>query len=414
MEIYKITNLINGKIYIGKDTKDDNNYYGSGLLIKRSIDKYGLKNFMKEVLEKIDDYKYLSEREKYWIEYFKSNNLDIGYNISSGGDGGDTLSNHPELDKIKSKISLNSKVRGKTYEEAYGEDFAIIYKDKLSKSHPRKKLKDLLGDKYELWLDKIRLSANNKKGKSIKEINNWSDIEYESYIESLRNRFYKTISKLSDEKIKIIHDKNRERAKNKRLKNIEEFISKVKNNGINKNNYKKYQQKIYHWKIDLGDKFSELINEEIMNYFNGFIELYKIENIKKRSINFKNNFNHTDESKIKISKLKEYKFLEYLKEIENKIDSIPDSDDLSDIFNDNTEIKKIRKRLLNSKFKYLIKDKYLKVIESKEFYGNYSKRIKINDDIYNSITEASEKLKIDRSLIRYRLKSNNFKNYIIL
>lgn len=425
MEIYKITNIINGKIYIGKDTKGDNNYYGSGILIKKSINKYGLKNFRKEILEKIEnDYEYLSIREKYWIEYFKSNDLSIGYNISPGGDGGDTISNHPELDKIKNKISLNSKVRGKTYEEAYGEDYAILYKNKLSKSHPRKKLKDLLGDKYELWLEKIRQSANNKKGKSIKDINNWSDSEHELYIESLRNRYHKTLSNLSEEKKKKIYDKNRERAENKRLKNIEDFIYKLKNNEINKINYKKYQQKIYHWKIDLGDKFKELINEKIINDFNSLVTIYKEENIKIRVDNFKNNFNHTNESKSKISKLKRDKFLEYLKEIENKIDSITDSKDLSDVFNftDDIDVSKIRRKLLNSKFKYLIEDKYLKVIESKknhgnyskEFYGNCPKRIKIDDNIYDSISNASEMLKIDKSLIRYRLKSSNFKNYIYL
>lgn len=414
MEIYKITNLINGKIYIGKDTKCKSDYYGSGILIKRSIDKYGLENFRKEILEKIEDYEYLSIREKYWIEYFESNNLSIGYNISSGGDGGDTISNHPDLDKIKSKISINNKVRGKTYEEAYGDDFAVIYKNKLSKSHPRKKIKDLLGDKYESWLEKIRLSANNKKGKSIKDINNWSDEQYDMYIKSLRDRFLKTLSDLSDDKKEIIYNKNRERARNRRLTNIKDFISKVNKNEINKNNYKKYQQKIYHWKIDIGDELNKLIDENIMNIFNNYVKLFKEENIKKRTLNFKNNFNHTDKYKNEISELKKNKFLEYLKKIEDKIDDNTGSNDLSDIFSDSKEISKIRKRLLNSKFKYLIKDKYLKVIESKHFYGNYSKRIKIDDIIYDSISKASENLKIDRSLIRYRLKSNNFKNYIYL
>lgn len=47
MVIYKTTNLINGKIYIGQDSKDRPNYYGSGKLIHRAIKKYGKENFKK-------------------------------------------------------------------------------------------------------------------------------------------------------------------------------------------------------------------------------------------------------------------------------------------------------------------------------------------------------------------------------
>lgn len=37
MQIYKIENIMNNKIYIGKDVKDNPNYFGSGLYIKRAI-----------------------------------------------------------------------------------------------------------------------------------------------------------------------------------------------------------------------------------------------------------------------------------------------------------------------------------------------------------------------------------------
>jgi len=56
MEIYKTTNKINGKIYIGKDTTSNPQYLGSGKLIKRAILKYGVENFTKEILDQTDDY----------------------------------------------------------------------------------------------------------------------------------------------------------------------------------------------------------------------------------------------------------------------------------------------------------------------------------------------------------------------
>lgn len=133
MEIYKITNTLNGKIYIGKDTTSDPKYYGSGLLIRRSINKYGIDNFTKEIIDITEDYNELSNKEIYWIKHFNSTNPEIGYNISEGGDGGNTLSNHPDLDIIRKKISDNDPKKGKTYEEAFGIEKAKSYKEKLLK-----------------------------------------------------------------------------------------------------------------------------------------------------------------------------------------------------------------------------------------------------------------------------------------
>jgi group I intron endonuclease len=87
--IYKTTNLINGKIYIGKRILDKekflrSGYYGSGTLLKASISKYGLENFNREILEEVDN-ENLSLREVFWIKELCSNDLEIGYNLTIGG-----------------------------------------------------------------------------------------------------------------------------------------------------------------------------------------------------------------------------------------------------------------------------------------------------------------------------------------
>ena len=72
MIVYKTTNLINGKIYIGQDSKNNENYYGSGILILRAIEKFGIENFSKEILEECNSKSELDESERRWIKYYNS------------------------------------------------------------------------------------------------------------------------------------------------------------------------------------------------------------------------------------------------------------------------------------------------------------------------------------------------------
>lgn len=85
--VYKTTNLINGKIYIGQhqSTDLDENYFGSGRKIKRAIKVYGLVNFTLEILCWKKTIKGLNKAEKDFIKAFNSTNPKIGYNISFGG-----------------------------------------------------------------------------------------------------------------------------------------------------------------------------------------------------------------------------------------------------------------------------------------------------------------------------------------
>lgn len=95
--IYKITNTVNNKIYVGKlnDKENFDKYWGSGILIGRAIKKYGLSNFKKEILERVINGD-LNDREKFWIRTLNSFDIRIGYNLTAGGDGGDVFTKKPK------------------------------------------------------------------------------------------------------------------------------------------------------------------------------------------------------------------------------------------------------------------------------------------------------------------------------
>jgi group I intron endonuclease len=84
--IYKTTNIITGKIYVGKDCGRHRNYLGSGTYLLRAIKKYGRNNFKREVLE-ICSAATVCKREIFWIKKLDARNKKVGYNISIGGDG---------------------------------------------------------------------------------------------------------------------------------------------------------------------------------------------------------------------------------------------------------------------------------------------------------------------------------------
>lgn len=113
MLIYKISNINTGKCYIGKTTKSieerfKNHLYsskhGSNTILHKSIRKHGIDVFDIEIIENCCEN--IDEREKYWINEFDSM-MPNGYNMTTGGEGGDTSKSKNWIDGMKKRKDMS-------------------------------------------------------------------------------------------------------------------------------------------------------------------------------------------------------------------------------------------------------------------------------------------------------------------
>ena len=112
-DVYKITNKINNKIYIGITSQGASARFkehlfaaehGSPFKIHKAIRKYGRENFIFEIIDFCNNYNELKEKEKYYISLYDSMNDEKGYNMTEGGDGTFGRSHSEETkEKIRQK-----------------------------------------------------------------------------------------------------------------------------------------------------------------------------------------------------------------------------------------------------------------------------------------------------------------------
>lgn len=95
MIIYKITNRINGKIYIGQTARSLQRRWkehccpsGHCRLLIKAIQKYGRENFTIEQIDCAIDREEANAKERYWIAFYGSAEKEKGYNLSLGGEFG--------------------------------------------------------------------------------------------------------------------------------------------------------------------------------------------------------------------------------------------------------------------------------------------------------------------------------------
>ncbi len=112
--IYKITNILNGKMYIGKTEGSIEKRFKEHIKEKgrskhrplyRAMNKYGVENFKIELIEETN---FSNEREVYWIKYFDTNNKKNGYNATIGGDGKTWLDYNAIIECYKKEQNLKT------------------------------------------------------------------------------------------------------------------------------------------------------------------------------------------------------------------------------------------------------------------------------------------------------------------
>ena len=136
--IYKTTNILNNKIYIGKhQTKNINdNYLGSGVALEQAIKKYGKENFKKEILFIFENEEQMNQKEKELVtESFIATNKN--YNMGVGGEGGSHFKGKQHSEKTKQKLSEIAK--GHKVSDETKRKLSEINKNKIVSEETKKK-----------------------------------------------------------------------------------------------------------------------------------------------------------------------------------------------------------------------------------------------------------------------------------
>ena len=142
--LYKVTNLVNGKMYIGQHVTDnlDDGYMGSGKLIKRALSKYGISNFRKEWLGFYEDEEELNYMERVFVDQTWLDRSDT-YNLQIGG--GLRQSEAVKFKMRRSHVGKSpwNKNLPKELQPKFGKHCSLLTKHKISMKHKGLKYKNI-------------------------------------------------------------------------------------------------------------------------------------------------------------------------------------------------------------------------------------------------------------------------------
>ena len=182
--IYKVTNNLNGKIYLGKHQTVDpyDGYYGSGKAIKNAIKKHGKENFTKEVLYVFETEFEMNSKEKELItkEFILREDT---YNLGVGGEGGphfkgktfseDTLKRLSDAGKQRivsdtTKIKISESGKGRPVSLETRKKLSEITKKRYSNKPERIKNPYTMTDNHKLKISESMKSVK-KRNDNVKE-----------------------------------------------------------------------------------------------------------------------------------------------------------------------------------------------------------------------------------------------------
>jgi group I intron endonuclease len=208
--IYKITNQINGKFYIGshKTRYLNDKYMGSGKYLKYAQEKYGIENFTKEILFVFDTPEQMYAKEAEIVnEFFISE--ENTYNVKVGGYGGWDYNNskitseerarrgkngslkssstgkihlHPDIENIRKKAARNRVACGKSFNNFQGKKHTLESKLKMSASMQGKQNGEKNSQFGTIWITNGEV---NKKIKNTEDIPfGWKKGRIKNHIET--------------------------------------------------------------------------------------------------------------------------------------------------------------------------------------------------------------------------------------
>jgi hypothetical protein len=162
--VYKITNTINNKFYIGSHKTQDLNddYFGSGLYLKRAIKKYSKENFRKEILHYLKSIEEMYAKE---TEVLQQHRNDPTYNLKFYSMGGNTREKYNKKQKkeyIKKLITNPNSPIGKRGKKHWNYNKQLPEKQKMAMSKSQKeRMKRLKGDPiaWQKWKEANKPSA---------------------------------------------------------------------------------------------------------------------------------------------------------------------------------------------------------------------------------------------------------------